>query len=433
MIWIYRLLFIPGFILSIPYLLWHINRRGGYGRDILQRIGKFPTAEAKDPKKKRVWIQAVSVGEVRALHSLLTSLTENPNLEVILTTATSTGYKIAKDLYSEVVTDVFYFPFDFVLFNRKGWKRIQPDLCILTEGELWPEHIYQAKKRKVPIVLINARISDRSFRYYQRFGSLARRLFRNLNRIVASSEWDAKRFRDLGCAPEDISCSGNLKCDVPLPTLLSESDQNELLNELGLPTKQTTLAHSLILCGASTWPGEEITLFRICQKLRKEGIDLRLLITPRHEERRNDIRSDLMNFSFNYHFRTEGPASQDVEVSIADTTGELTQFLQLSDIVFVGRSLPPHDGGQTPVEAGMLRKPILFGPGMSNFRQISKSLLEFGVAEQVADETALEDAIRKLCLQPELRLQQGEKADQWLQANQGATERTLKVLKNYLS
>lgn len=428
MIWVYRLLFLPLFILSIPYILWHMKRRGGYEENQTHRFGDLPDCGKKDPNKKRLWIQAVSVGEVRALRGFLIELANTSQVEVILTTTTSTGYRIARESYRDLVKHVFYFPLDFAPFSLKAWNRIQPDLCILTEGELWPEHIHRARKKNVPIVLINARVSDKTLRIYRRLGILARWIFRNLTLVVASSEGNAERFRELGCSSDKVYSVGNLKCDVPIPELLSTETKNKLARELGIPERAPGRNQSIVLCGASTWPGEESALFRICRRLLAEGIDIRLLITPRHMERREEIRSYLEDFELTYHFRSEGSASELVQVCVADTTGELTKFLQLSDIVFVGRSLPPHQGGQTPIEAGMLKKPILFGPDMSNFREIANSLERHGVAERVSGEQELETIIRKLCQQPGLRHKRGVKAEQWLEENRGATQRTLHIL-----
>jgi 3-deoxy-D-manno-octulosonic-acid transferase len=432
MIWIYRLFFLPISILSIPWVLWHINRRGGYGKDLKQRFGNIPDCLEKDPGITRIWIQAVSVGEVRALRSFLIQLKANKHVEVFLTTTTSTGYKIAKEIYPDLTKGIYYFPIDFPLFNRRTWNRIQPDLCILTEGELWPEHIYTAKKRRVPIVLVNARISDSTLKTYLSLGRLATFIFKNLDLVIASSERNAERFKRLGCANDNTKVAGNLKCDIPIPHLLSEEEGNSLRKELGLPSPSKRDSRTTILCGASTWAGEEAALFRICKQLRSEGIDLRLIVTPRHVERKKEIKTDLEAFDLSSHFRSEGPARIEVEISIADTTGELHKFLQLSDLVFVGKSLQPHKGGQTPIEAGMLKKPILFGPGMSNFRDIANGLIHFGIATEIKDEQALENAIRELCQHLSQRQKHSEKADEWLKVNQGATERTLQFLSDFL-
>jgi 3-deoxy-D-manno-octulosonic-acid transferase len=432
MIWIYRILFLPVFILSIPWVLWHVKRRGGYGKDLMQRFGQIPGVQERSTNKKRIWIQAVSVGEVRALRSFLITLASELNVDVYLTTTTSTGIKVAKDSYRDLVNRIYYFPIDFVPFSRKTWNRIAPDLCILTEGELWPEHIHQAKKRHVPVLLLNARMSDSTFKVYSRLGPLCRPIFTNLKCVIASSESNAQKFEKLGVQPELIHTVGNLKCDMPIPHLLSGEESTALRHELGLPNPDSEEEQSIILCGASTWPGEEAALFKICKQLREEGINLRLLITPRHAERRKEIKAGLESFSLSSHFRSDGHAPSLVEVSVADTTGELTKFLQLADIVYIGKSMPPNQGGQTPIEAAMLKKPIVFGPNMSNFREIADGLVGHGIAVRVQDEPSLKTIIRRLCLQPYQRAQQRESADLWLKTNQGATARCFQLVKEFL-
>jgi len=253
-----------------------------------------------------------------------------------------------------------------------------------------------------------------------------------LDQVITSSPSNAERFQKLGCTPEKIITVGNLKCDVPLPEPLTEIEKNTLIQELGLNDPNCNNGQPLIVCGASTWNGEEEILFRILEELTEEGHQLRLLVVPRHMERRDEIKSQINGHNMSFHFRSEGRSKNSVQACIGDTTGELAIFLQISDLVFIGRSLPPHKGGQTPIEAGMLGKPIFFGPDMSNFREIAKSLLAHGVAEKVYDEPSLKTAIRELCLNKDLRRERGEKATQWLRSNQGATDRTLKALKGFI-
>lgn len=431
MIWIYRILFLPVFVLSIPYILWHAKRRGGYKKDLQHKFGKVPERSTSSKESKRIWIQAVSVGEIKAIKPLIEALNKEQNIELILTTTTSTGYRIAHETYKDQVTDIYYFPLDFVPFTKKAWRRIQPDLCLLMEGELWPEHIHQAKQNQIPILLINARLSDKTYRLYQRLGGITRHIFRSLDLVLASSSSNTDRFRNLGTHEEQTITVGNLKCDMPVPDKLEESEAANLLTELGLPSNSPE-NQTVIVCGASTWDGEEKALVQMAMQLRKEGIDLRLIITPRHVERRKEIETDLGDTSLSYHFRSQGIAENEVQVAVADTTGELIKFIQLADIVFVGRSLNPHTGGQTPIEAGMLGKPVVFGPGMANFRDIARSLINTGIATQVADEKELTKVVRELCENSAARQDRGRNAKTWLAENQGATLRTIELLRRWL-
>jgi len=393
-----------------------------------QRLGWIPRPKEKSPGKVRVWIQAVSVGELQAIRPLLESLHQRQHLEVILTTTTVTGFQLARERYTPLTEQITYFPIDFVSFSRRAWNRIQPDRCILMEGELWPEHLHQAAKRGVPVLLINARMSDRAFHYYTRLKSLAKPVFKSLTKVLASSEESKKRFVDLGVDPAAVTTTGNMKCDSALPRPLSGGEADQLLRELGFIGKDPSPGKPFVVCGASTWPGEEEALLNIFLSLRKWRSDLRLLIVPRHMERREEIRRQLRNLPLRFHFRTEGIPEEPVEVHIGDTTGELVNFLQISHIVFVGRSLPPHTQGQTPIEAGLLQKPILFGPGMSNFKGIAQSLIDHGVAEQVEHPTGLEEKLRDWMAAPDLLREKSNNASGWIAAHRGANTRTLQGL-----
>ena len=235
MLWLYRLLFLPVALLSAPYYGWRMRRRGGYGAHFGQRFGATPSLPAKRPGVKRVWLQAVSVGEMLAVAPLIEGLRRDPAVELYLTTTTSTGYALAAERYlaKGAVAGLGYFPLDFWACSARAWRAIQPDLVILTEGERWPEHLHQAARRGVPAVAVNARLSDRSFRRMRRLGPLARLLTRGLSHVLAASAGDAERFAAFGVAPERITVTGNLKLDVALPEVTAE-EAGKLRRELGL-------------------------------------------------------------------------------------------------------------------------------------------------------------------------------------------------------
>lgn len=432
MIWIYRLLFLPGLLVALPRYWWQTRGRGSFKERLGQRFGLVPRPKAKSPGKLRVWIQAVSVGELQAIHPLLESLGKRQHLEIILTTTTVTGFQLAREKYTRLTEQIAYFPIDFVNFSQRAWNRIQPDRCILMEGELWPEHLHQATKRGIPVLLINARMSDRAFHYYTRLEVLARPIFKSLTRVLASSEQSKGRFVDLGVDPVDVAITGNMKCDSPLPHSMSDGEGGQLLRELGFFGDDPSREKPFVICGASTWPGEEEALLNIFLSLKKRRSDLRLLIVPRHMERREEIRRQLRNLPLRFHFRTEGLPEKPVEVHIGDTTGELIKFLQISQIVFVGRSLSPHTQGQTPIEAGLLRKPILFGPGMSNFKEIAQSLIEHGVAERVERTADLEQKLQEWMADPDLLREKSNNAKGWMEAHRGANAKTLQGLEEFL-
>ncbi len=424
MLWLYRLIFLPAMLLASPFYLRRMWKRGGYRASFGERFGGGPALPAKRPGVARIWLQAVSVGEVLAMAPLVRRLVDGGRAEVFLTTTTSTGYALAKDKLGAVTVGIGYFPLDWWLFSRRAWSRIRPDLVLLAESELWPEHLARAARARTPVVLVNARLSDRSYRRLARFRPLARRLYRKITRILAGSVQDAERFRRLGVPAEKIVNTGNLKFDVAIAAL-DQWERAMLRRELGFADNQ------LVILGSSTWAGEEAALLRLLERARRDGVICHLLLVPRHAERRGEIEALLRTRPLNWHLRSRGQAVGQVDVCVADTTGELQKLTQVADLVFVGKSLPPNEGGQTPIEAALLEKPILFGPAMSNFRVAADSLVGGGAALPVGDEVDLVDLGLELLRDGKRRAAMAAAAGAWHKANQGAMERTLRELAQY--
>jgi len=418
MLWLYRIFFLPALLLSLPFYVRRMWRRGGYRTNFGQRLGRVGALPPKAVGCKRIWLQAVSVGEMLAIGPILECWKREGNREVYLTTTTSTGYRVALDQYAGLTIGIGYFPLDWWWFSQMAWGQVRPDLVVLTEGERWPEHIHQAKKSGVPVVSVNARMSDRSFRRMRRVRWMVRPLLGGITHVLAISEHDAERFRELGFAAESITVTGSIKLDVTIPAL-SDAAKAQWRRELGLP------ADRLVLMGASTWGGEEAALVEAVRTIRTAGLDGSLLIVPRHAERRSEIGALLRASEFSFHFRSRGDALTVVDVAVADTTGEMRALLQLADVVFVGKSLPPHTEGQTPVESALLGRPILFGPGMGNFRLIARELAEQGAAQVVADGTELAEQALALLRDPSRRAALGAAGLKWHQKNVGAVERTM--------
>ena len=390
----------------------------------MQRFGTTEPLRKKTPGVRRIWLQAVSVGEMLAIAPILEALEKDPAVEVYLTTTTSTGFKLAVERYREATIGLGYFPIDWCLFSWRAWRRIQPDLVILTEGERWPEHIQQAKRRGIPVLCINARLSDKSYRQMKAWRWAADVMLGGITRVLPCSEHDAARFRELGFPAEMISVTGNIKLDLTIP-LLSDADKAKLRAELGF-------ADEPLLLGSSTWPGEERALVLAYQTLRAAGVVCRLLIVPRHAERRAEVERELSESGLTFHLRSRGVAPGLVDMCVADTTGELRKLTQLAEVVFVGKSLPPHEQGQTPVEAAALGKPVLFGPGMTNFVAIASELKNCGAAQTVANEKELAASAQKLLSDPAQRAAMSAAALAWHRANQGAVTRTLEIVREAL-
>lgn len=423
MIWIYRLLFLPLFLISCPYYFGRMIKRGGYAKDFTHRFGCVPVLPPRREGVHRVWIQAVSVGETEAVAPLLRELKSRGNVEVILTTTTSTAYKIIREKYADLVSAYACFPMDFLPFSAKAWRRFDPTVAVLMEGELWPEHLTQAKKRGVPVFVVNARLSDKSFRRYRAAGALARWVLGQIRFICAGTQNDFDRFRALGVPADKIAFTGNMKFDVASGETFSEADASALKKELGFP------ADAPVLLGSSTWPGEEAMLLETFSEARKRFPDLRLLICPRHAERRAEIVEILEKTSWKWFLRSRTKPEDvpaDADVCVADTTGELRKLTHLAQLAFVGKSLPPNNGGQTPIECAALGVPLVYGPAMTNFKDVCRSLEDCGAAVKVRDAASAQSKILALLEDAPAREKMSASAQAWHRGNQGATARVVK-------
>lgn len=424
MLWLYRLLFVPVMVALAPRYLWRMRRRGGYRENFSQRFGRHPHLPRSRPGVRRVWLQAVSVGEMLAIGPLLEKFRVD-GVEIYLTTTTSTGFRVASDRYRGLTIGIGYFPIDWWPFSNRAWRRIAPDLAIITEGERWPEHMRQAAKRGVSVLCINARLSDRSFRWLRHHRRAAHLMLDGVTRVLAGSTHDEARFRELGVPADRITMTGNIKLDLAIPRL-GPAELKQLRCDLGF-------GPGLVLLGSSTWPGEEEALLDALRACYDVGLRCSLLIVPRHAERRLEIERVLQRGGLRYHFRSRGRAPAEVDVAVADTTGELRRLAQLADLVFVGKSLPPHAEGQTPVEAAALAKPILFGPGMSNFRRIAEELLTRGAARQVGDPAELALQVTKLFHDQGQRAALAQAAAAWHRENAGAVDRVWRIIRGELA
>lgn len=427
LLWAYRLLFLPLLLAASPYYLWRMLRRGGYGAGFGERLGFLPRLPGKTPGRRRVWIQAVSVGEVEAIGPLLAELTRDGGAEVVLSTTTSTGLRVARERHASACLAIVSFPIDFWPCSAAAWRAIQPDLAVLTEGELWPEHLLgQAKARGVPVALINARLSDKSFARHRRLPSAARQLLGCFVWIGAGSEEDARRLRELGAGAVEVT--GNLKFDVAADGALPATERAALRDELGFGDNPG----AIVLLGSSTWTGEEAMLVDVLRRLRDGGCDARLLLVPRHAERREEVRELLARAALPFHQRSAGGprAAAGTLVHLADTTGELRRLTRAADLAFCGKSLPPHDGGQTPVECAAAGVPMAYGPRMTNFRAICAGLEAAGAARSGADAVAVADCLAALASDPDSRRRMGAAGAAWHEANRGASARTAERLRD---
>ena len=409
MIILYRILFPVLAILLSPYYLRRMLRRGGYQKKLRYRLGMWPKLGDKENGKKRIWIQAVSVGEVSSITKLLHLLFQNENFEIILSGTTSTGLETAEKKFGNQVKAHGPFPLDWFLFSQKAWKQIEPDLIVMVDSELWPEHFHQAKKRGIPLIIINARLSDRSFSRLSKLSWLHPLLLPNNLQVITASERQTKRWKSLGLRSAQALTSGNLKIDAVDLSQTASTDRASLIKEFGFDQE------SIVIAGISTWPGEERMLIEITQSLRLENLDVRLLLVPRHAERRNDVIKTLQTCELPNHVRTQKQSvSEGNVVYLGDTTGELSQLIRVADIGFMGKTLPPNHGGQNPIEPVALQIPLVVGPHFQNFHETCTDMFLHHAAIECKSKGDVVKELRLLARDRVKRTELKNRAKKWM-------------------
>lgn len=347
----------------LPYFIFRMVRRGGYLKDINHRFTVYnQDLKAKIKNKKRLMIHGVSVGEISiALSFIKEYRLKNPNISFIISTNTSTAYQLA--LNEKDDDDILiYFPIDFILLTKRFIKIIQPQIIILIESELWPNIINTSYKKKIPICLINARISDKSFSSYKKIKFLTSRILPKFSFICVQNEYDIKRFISLGANSNNIFNMGSMKFDLIKPHI--DKPIKTLFNI-------TNLNNKIFLLGASTWPKEEEFLIDVYEELRRVFPNLILIIAPRHVERCSYISKLIKKNKFNV-IRNSDLEKKDLgknDILLLDTTGDLLSVYNDVDIVFIGKSLFSR-GGQNIIEPASKKCVIITGPYMNNFRPI---------------------------------------------------------------
>jgi 3-deoxy-D-manno-octulosonic-acid transferase len=347
-----------------------------------------------------------------------------PNVKIIVSTTTSTGMGELRKLPRYI--EKIYYPIDRKKCVQRALSTLHPEAIILVEAEIWPNFLWQARSRRMPVFLVNARLSARSERSYRRWRFLFRPLFASLAGVGAQNERDAESLRRLGCRPEAIHVIGNLKFDAAKLDERRLLDVPAMLRQLGVPD-----AARVWVCG-STHQGEEVLLARVFARLKSQFSDLFLVLVPRHFERGKEVGQALAKLGVKFVYRSEVSVNRvfargSVDCLLVNTTGELKYFYEQATVIFVGKSLTAQ-GGQNPIEPGFLAKPMIFGPNMQNFAAIAAAFVEQRGAVQVRDAAELEKAMASLLGDDTRRQELGQKALKVVRANQGAIERTVEMI-----
>lgn len=427
----YNILFAIFFVLASPYYFFRMQRRGNWLRGFGQRFGRFDSKfKQAITNRQTIWMHAVSVGEVGICTQLIRALEPRlPNVKIVVSTTTTTGMEELQHKLPSHISRIYY-PIDYRRCVSHALKTIHPEAIVLVEAEIWPNFIWKARDMRIPLFLVNARLSQRSFPRYRRFRFLFHRFFAAFAGVGAQNEEDAGKLVELGCRPESVEVVGSLKFDSARLDERRRIDVPGMLRQLGVPPE------ARILVAGSTHAGEEALLAEQFVRLRQRFADLFFIVVPRHFERGREVGRELEARGIKFAYRTEVTrstqfATNQVQALLVNTTGELKHFYKEATVIFIGKSITAQ-GGQNPIEPGALGKPMVFGPNMQNFAEVVRNFLAKEGAVQVKDAAELETTLGELLADEKRREQLGQNALAVVRENQGAIDRTVEMILKHL-
>ena len=435
-IFLYNIFQVLGLILFAPLLLIISLVTPKYRGRVLLRLGfGTETLLKKLPgNKQKIWIHALSVGEVLSAQPLVKGLRRaHPEAVLIFSATTKTGEELAVQTMKNEVDLFVPFPFDIHFVVNKIINRIDPDLFILIETDFWPNFLHSLQKKEIPALLVNGRISKRSFTNYKRLRKIFLPMFNTFRFISMQTVYDAQKMIEFGVAPDTVKALGNLKYDAVLPETVGwDREQRPTVffrQQFGIPLERT------VWIAGSTHPGEEQMILSAYKRLSLLFPDLFLVVAPRKVERGKEIKEMAAGIGLTVRRRTAPFQDEDIPGApflILDTMGELTRMYSFCDIAFIGGSLVP-DGGHNPLEPAAFGKPILFGPYMDDFIEISTDLLEKKAAIVCHDEEEIFENLKTLLVSANLRNRMGEKAQSLVMQHRGVTKRHLEIIQVILN
>jgi 3-deoxy-D-manno-octulosonic-acid transferase len=413
-----------------PMLLYRMLVHKRYRAGWPQRLGRI---DRRHPDKKCIWLHAVSLGEINAATTIIDAIENNyPDYEIAISSTTDTGFARANSLYGDKHT-VFYFPLDFSFTMRRAFERIRPAVCLLMELEVWYNFSHIAASLNTPVVVVNGRLSQKSFSSYKKIRPLIKGMFENLALVLAQTDDYARRFKYLGCPEDRVLVTGSLKYDTA-HIADSVDGASELADQIHLDRQPLWVA-------GGTGPGEEEIILDVYSKLKQnENLrTLKLAIVPRKPERFDEVAQlikqsgfDLVRYSEVRKSEIKDLKSKIDTIILGDTMGDLRKFYSLATIVFVGRSLVPM-GGSDMMEAAALTKCTIFGPYAFNFEQTVDALTSGEGAIMVKDKNELLRAVQDCLLDASMRASIAANGRNIIQKNQGATAASIKAISKLLA
>jgi 3-deoxy-D-manno-octulosonic-acid transferase len=424
----YNVALLTALVTGAPWWLWRVATTEKYREGLLERLGRVPERlkRLRDDYRPVIWLHAVSVGEVLAVSRLVEEIEAAfPGHRLLVSTTTRTGQALARERFG--AERVFYCPLDLPWAVRAHLNALKPVMLVLAETEFWPNLLNRCFRREIPVAVVNARISDRSWPRYKMLRRLWRPILGRLSRVLAQSELDAERLVALGCRKERIAVSGNLKFDVRVP---KEAEATRLLRSFGAGLR--------FVVAGSTLEGEEGALLEAWPKLLAADSKLVMVMAPRHPERFGAVAGLLAGSGIKWVRRSEwkgkaageAGALQPGQVVLLDTIGELASVYSLAAVAFVGGSIA-EAGGHNPLEPAQFGVPIVMGPHYVNFRAITEDLRAHD-ALRIATREELAETLRDLVVHRDQARAMGERAREIFGEQAGATARSVEALKGLL-
>jgi 3-deoxy-D-manno-octulosonic-acid transferase len=417
---LYSALLAAGLLVTLPYWLWQMTRHGKYHAGLGSRLGRVPRRLASQPVRPVIWIHAVSVGEVLAVSGLVSELRQRyPKHRAVISTTTDTGQRLAGKHFGE--ENVFYFPMDFGFAIRPYLRWLHPVLIVIAETEFWPNFLRLADASGARIAVVNARISDRSFPRYRRWRFLLTGVLQAVDLFLAQTGEDASRLRAIGAPTGRVRVSGNLKFDVPPPSMLPVVESlRAALRDAGP-----------VIVGGSTVEGEEPLLLRAFESILAAHPQAVMVLAPRHPERFAEVTRLLESLGIRFWRRSLWNGDElSGGVLLADSIGELAALYSLADIAFVGGSLVPR-GGHNIIEPAQHGVAIVVGEHTENFRDIV-GLFQSRDAVRIVSPADLHQVFMDLISNPTARAELGRRGAEVLRSQTGATQRTADALDELL-
>lgn len=415
---LYRVLYFLAFCFYFPYLLGKTALQGKSFRVLFKHL--FPEKiELKDEPKSIIWAHAVSVGEVVAIAPVLAGLVKKKEkVQIILSTVTETGFATAKKLVPEAIH--VYYPFDFSFSVRRVLGTLTPSLVLLSEGDVWPVFLQEMKKRKAFVSLINGKMSDRSFGFFQKVPSLSKWLYGSIDLFCVQNDRMKERWEQLGIPGQNISVTGNTKTDTP-PKTLSEVERNDLRNKLGVEESD----HVIVL-GSTHYP-EEDKLTEALHPLIQTDRTLKVIVVPRHPERACEVCETLQRRIAPDNAELLSSGKKDWRILVVDELGGLTNLYQIAHVAIVCGSFVERIGGHNIFEPAVFGVPTIVGPYMHAQKALFESALRCMAVIQVGYPD-LSIVVRELFRNEEVRNECSCKARAWAESLRGATEKTISAL-----